>query len=51
MNAFLNKQLNDNYGDVDIEQLFAVITNQDEKQVLNGVQSHLDQIFDFLNKK
>ncbi|WP_373485002.1 hypothetical protein [Acetobacterium malicum] len=51
MNAFLNKKLNDNYGDVDIEQLFAVITNQDEKQVLNAVQSHLDEIFNFLNKK
>lgn len=51
MNAFLNKQLSDTYGDVDIENLFAVITNQDEKQVLNAVQKHLDEIFNFLNKK
>ncbi|MBU4440244.1 MAG: hypothetical protein L6276_00590, partial [Acetobacterium sp.] len=51
MNAFLNKQLNDAYGDVDIEKLFAVITNQDENQVLNDVQSRLDEIFNFLNKK
>ena len=51
MNAFLNKQLNNSYGDVDIQNLFAVITNQDEKQVLNAVQRQLDEIFEFLNKK
>lgn len=51
MNAYLNKRLEDNYGDVDIERLFAVITNQDEDQVLNEIQSHLDEIFNFLNKK
>ncbi|MBI4857371.1 MAG: hypothetical protein HY818_11595 [Acetobacterium woodii] len=51
MNAFLNKQLNNTYGDVDIEKLFAVITNQDEQKVLDAVQNRLDEIFSFLNKK
>lgn len=51
MNGFLNKQLKDPYGDVDIEKLFMVITNQDEQQVLNAVQHQLNEIFKFLNKK
>ncbi|MEO1816765.1 MAG: hypothetical protein ABGU93_14390 [Acetobacterium sp.] len=51
MNAYLNKRLKDNYGDVDIEKLFAVITNQDEDNVLQTVEDLLDQVFEFLNKK
>lgn len=51
MNAYLNKRLRDNYGDVDIEKLFAVITNQDEGNVLQTVEDLLDDIFVFLNKK
>lgn len=51
MNAFLNRQLTEKYGEVDIEQVFDVITNQDEKQVLKTVQSQLDEMVAFLNKK
>ncbi|MDO9492965.1 hypothetical protein [Acetobacterium sp.] len=51
MNAYLNKRLKDNYGDVDIEKLFAVITNQDKDKVLHTVEDLLDEIFNFLNKK
>ncbi|WP_286947937.1 hypothetical protein [Acetobacterium sp. UBA5834] len=51
MNAFLNRQLTEKYGEVDIEQVFNVITNQDEKQVLKTVQSQLDEMVAFLNKK
>lgn len=51
MNAYLNKRLKDNYGDVDIEKLFAVITNQDDDKVLLTVEKLLDEIFDLLNKK
>ncbi|WP_175440933.1 hypothetical protein [Acetobacterium wieringae] len=51
MNAFLNRHLTEKYGDEDIDQLFDVITNQDEKQVLKTVQKLLDEIVTFLNKK
>ena len=51
MNAYLNKRLKDNYGDVDIEKLFAVITDQDEEKVLQTVEDLLEDIFKFLNKK
>lgn len=51
MNAFLNRQLTEKYGEVNIEQLFNVITDQDEKQVLKTVQNQLDEIVVFLNKK
>jgi hypothetical protein len=51
MNGYLNKRLKDNYGDVDIEKLFAVITDQDEEKVLQTVEDLLDDIFKFLNKK
>jgi len=51
MNAYLNKRLKDNYGDVDIEKLFAVITYQDEDNVLQTVEDLLNNIFIFLNKK
>lgn len=51
MNAYLNKRLKDNYGDVDIEKLFAVITNQDDDKVLLTVEKLLDEIFVLLNKK
>lgn len=51
MNAYLNKRLSGNYGDVDIEKLFVVITNQDENQVLQTVENILDDIVAILNKK
>lgn len=51
MNAFLNRQLIEKYGEVDIEQVFNVITNQEEKQVLKTVQSQLDEMVAFFNKK
>lgn len=51
MNAYLNKRLKDNYGDVDIEKLFAVITDQDEEKVLQTVEDLLEDIIKFLNKK
>ncbi len=51
MNVYLNKRLQNSYGDVDIEKLFAVITNQDKDKVLHTVEDLLDEIFNFLNKK
>lgn len=51
MNAFINEKLNDTFGDVDVEKLYAVITSRDEKQVLNSVQKNLDAVFRYLDKK
>lgn len=50
MNAFLNDKLEKKYGEVDIENLLAVITETDENKALSTVQRHLDEIIKLLKK-
>lgn len=51
MNAYLNDKLNDPYGDVDMENLMAVITNHDEEMAIQSVERHLDEIIQMLRRK
>lgn len=51
MNAYLNDKLEDPYGDVDMQNLIAVITNQDEEKALKTVEAHLEEIIKLLRKK
>ena len=50
MNAFLNKQLNNNYGVVEIENVFKVISYQDEEQVIQTMERQLDDLLASFNK-
>jgi len=50
MNAFLNDKLENTYGDVDIEKLFAVITSEDELKLVNTTEQYLDDIVGHLKR-
>ncbi|MBC3888552.1 hypothetical protein GH810_09555 [Acetobacterium paludosum] len=50
MNAFLNDKLENAYGDVDIEKLFAVITSEDEQKLVKTTERYLDDIVRHLKK-
>lgn len=51
MNTYLNDKLGDDYAPVDIEKVFKIITNQDEIDAFDKVESNLDEIMLLLKRK